>query len=194
MLFMSNVGDSLAFVASYTKDEVNGDIDTDNIEIIYKTEPHKPDTRRERERIEKAGGEVAGPPAEGLSARLLVPLPNGIDVIGLAMSRALGDFEASKYGLIARPSTLALDLKALDKSKEYILFAVTDGLVDKVTPTEVAQHMARAWFSRKEEVLPLEAAEQLILKSSDLWMAETEFESEYRDDISIVARRLQVPR
>mmetsp|Transcript_22098 Transcript_22098/g.51948 ORF Transcript_22098/g.51948 Transcript_22098/m.51948 type:complete len:658 (-) Transcript_22098:53-2026(-) len=208
LVYTSNVGDSLAFVASYdtksSKNRKGGKLDPSDIEIIYETQPHKPDSRRERERIEKAGGEVADPPAPGFSARLLIPHPNGIDMTGLAMSRSLGDFEATKYGLIARPTTMALDLRALDKNREYILFAVTDGLVDKVPPLTVAQRMAEALIpnvsfssslSDKGTIQPLEAAEQLILKSSDLWSSDTEeFDGGlYRDDISLVARRLHVP-
>jgi hypothetical protein len=98
---------------------------------------------------------------------------------------------------------MALDLRVLDKEKEYIIFAVTDGLVDKVPPIQVAQHMAEALIPNeldkskqgRRTIHPLEAAEQLILRSSDLWMSDSaEHEGLYRDDISLVARRLYLPQ
>ncbi|KAL3902965.1 MAG: hypothetical protein SGILL_010628, partial [Bacillariaceae sp.] len=71
-LYISNVGDSVAFVASY--DKTTGK----NVNIIYQTKPHKPDNAQELARIQAAGGQVEMPPFEGASARLLIPMPDGI--------------------------------------------------------------------------------------------------------------------
>ena len=204
-LYISNVGDSLAFVASYNK--ANNAYST--VKIIYSTSPHKPDTPSERKRIEAAGGRVQDAPFEGASARLIIPV-NKFQIVGLAMSRSLGDHDGEKVGLIAEPVTDVLDLTQFDKNQEYIVVAVTDGLVDfgKLSAEEVALSMAKALSSsqstqkriilNKEDqknlrrspasVSSTEAAAQLISRASQLWDREP---GNYRDDISIIAHKLR---
>jgi serine/threonine protein phosphatase PrpC len=217
-LYISNVGDSMAFVASYNKNN------NDSIKIIYTTQPHKPDSPKERERIENAGGHVQDSPFEGASARLIIPIlggDNGIDSsVGLAMSRSLGDHDGENVGLTAEPDTDVLDLSQFDKNKEYIVVAVTDGLVDfgRLSAEEVALSMSKAFSSssspsslinnnnnnkqrgrkqknnlRRSLLTPTAeaAAAKLILKASQLWIRDPD-ESGYRDDISIVAHKLRI--
>jgi serine/threonine protein phosphatase PrpC len=195
-LYMSNVGDSLAFVATYEKlptttDGASG-IPT-KVEIIYSTKAHKPNLPEEQKRIEQAGGQVEHTPFEGASARLLIPMKDGSDVFALAMSRSLGDQDGEPYGLIAEPTTDVLDLGKLKQDREYFVVAVTDGLVDygRISPMEVAQRMAVALEEHNAQKMT-EAAEELVLKSSRLWQ-EDPFGNGYRDDISIVVRRLRFP-
>jgi serine/threonine protein phosphatase PrpC len=205
LLYLSNVGDSEAFVASY-------DARGTDVEIIYTTTPHKPDSPDERERIEAAGGEVILPPFPGASARVLIPLPHdeqpGMEM-ALAMSRSLGDSEADHLGVIAEPTTDVLDLtellqKELQKAQQqaqqqqqaldatmrrhYMVVVASDGLLDKVPPMEVAQHVAKSLLTI-HPLSPLPALEQLILKSSDLWLRDS-MGGEYRDDISIAVHKL----
>jgi serine/threonine protein phosphatase PrpC len=200
LLYLSNVGDSEAFVASY-------DARGTDVEIIYTTTPHKPDSPEERQRIEATGGEVILPPFPGASARVLIPLPHneqpGMEM-ALAMSRSLGDSEADHLGVIAEPTTDVLDLtellqKELQKTQQqqapdattrrhYMVVVASDGLLDKVPPMEVAQHVAKSLLTI-HPLSPLPALEQLILKSSDLWLRDT-MGGEYRDDISIAVHKL----
>jgi serine/threonine protein phosphatase PrpC len=200
-LFISNVGDSLAFVVRYDPKQL---LDTPTTttnkvvpEIIYETKPHKPDSPLERQRIEGVGGQIEEAPFPGFSARLVIPSEDGLTAMALAMSRSLGDHDGEPYGLLAEPTTDVLDLSALKASDdgstkesgvEYLVVACTDGLVDHVEPVEVARELAIA-FSSGQAGLPVQAAERLILKSSAIWAGDA-MEGGYRDDISIVVRRL----
>ncbi|KAG7369259.1 protein phosphatase 2C [Nitzschia inconspicua] len=186
-LYLSNVGDSVAFVASFTKNPESSAEPL--VDIVYATRPHKPDMPEERSRIEAVGGTVEDPPFKGATARLLIPMPDGIQVFGLAMSRSLGDHDGAKYGLIADPTTDVLDLSTLDSHKEYIVVAATDGIIDhgRLSEKEVAQTLAKSFLS--EGSTPAVAAEQLIVKASDMWAADAMMQG-YRDDQSIVVRKL----
>jgi hypothetical protein len=201
-MYISNLGDSLAFVASYDRAPPSSTANAtpENVQIIYKTKPHKPDTPSERKRIEAAGGQVEDPFFPGATARLLIPMPNNRDMFGLAMSRSLGDHDGTPFGLIAEPTTDVLDLTKLDTTnKEYFVVAVTDGLVDngKLSATEVAERIAKSFFLSNEyslrgstnSELPLQAAEQLILEASQKWREDPQTLG-YRDDISIALRRI----
>jgi serine/threonine protein phosphatase PrpC len=66
-LYISNVGDSTAFVASY--DDVGN---VGNVQLLYTTKPHKLYTPKERAHILSMGGEVIEAPMQGASARLLI--------------------------------------------------------------------------------------------------------------------------
>jgi serine/threonine protein phosphatase PrpC len=197
-LYISNLGDSVAFVASYNKTHNS----QSGLEIIYSAKPHKPDTPSERKRIEEKGGRVQDPAFKGSSARLIIPVKVGFQTfeVGLAMSRSFGDHDGIKVGLSAEPDTDVLDLSKFDKNKDYIVVAVTDGLVDfgRLSEEEVALAMAKALSTEENQTNKLrrlvsaqgtEAASKLILKSSQMW--DSEF-GNYRDDISIVAHKLRL--
>lgn len=188
-LYISNVGDSVGFVASYNKSKKS-------LEIIYSTKPHKPDSSSERKRIEEAGGRVIDPPFQGMSARLAIPMENGVSEMALAMSRSFGDLDGEKVGLSVEPDTDVIDLSQFDKSKEYFVVAATDGLIDfaQLTEEEVATAMTRAMSGEEDQshvrsrfvsARGTKAARELILKSSKMWS------SKYRDDISIVAHKIR---
>mmetsp|Transcript_9825 Transcript_9825/g.20414 ORF Transcript_9825/g.20414 Transcript_9825/m.20414 type:complete len:226 (-) Transcript_9825:1084-1761(-) len=188
-LYISNVGDSVGFVARYNKSKKS-------LEIIYSTKPHKPDSPSERKRIEEAGGRVIDPPFQGMSARLAIPMENGMSEMALAMSRSFGDFDGEKVGLSVEPDTDVINLSQFDKSKEYFVVAATDGLIDfaQLSEEEVAIAMAKAISDEEDEshvssrfvsARGTEAARELILKSSKMWS------SNYRDDISLVAHKIR---
>ena len=185
-LYVSNVGDSKAFVVSV-------DSTRKHVKVIYTTKPHKPDDPEERKRIEGMGGQIQEAPAPGYSARLLIPMGESpLDVMGLAMSRSLGDFDGQPYGLIAEPRTDAIALSSLDTRLDYLVILASDGLLDKVSEIEIAQEMAQSQLlSPAGKFLPLEAAEYLILKSSAAWSRDP-FGQGYRDDISLAVHRLHI--
>jgi serine/threonine protein phosphatase PrpC len=188
-LFLSNLGDSEAFVVSFdpTTTTTTTTIPM-KIQLIYETKPHKPNDPLERKRIVRMGGEVVEPPSPEFSARVLIPMGN--ELMALAMSRSLGDHEGEPYGVIAEPTTDVIDLTTLDKHLEYIVVVASDGLLDKVPPQEVASHVAQT-FLPNSPLLPLEAAEQLILKSSLVWLNDP-VGQEYRDDITLAVHRLRL--
>ena len=188
-LYISNVGDSVGFVTRYNKSKKS-------LEIIYSTKPHKPDSPSERKRIEEAGGRVIDPPFQGRSARLAIPMENGMSEMALAMSRSFGDFDGEKVGLSVEPDTDVINLSQFDKSKEYFVVAATDGLIDfaQLSEEEVAIAMAKAISDEEDQshvssrfvsARGTEAARELILKSSKMWS------SNYRDDISLVAHKIR---
>lgn len=198
LLYISNIGDSVAFVASYD-DTLSPQ---SNLQIVYSAKPHKPDTPSERKRIEEKGGRVLDPPFKGASARLMIPVKVGSQTFefGLAMSRSFGDKDGEKVGLSAMPDTDVLDLSQFDKNQEHIVVAVTDGLVDfgRLSEEEVALAMANALSTKGDQkkkdrdtasASGYEAARKLILKSSQMWDSEP---GNYRDDISIVAHKLRI--
>ena len=180
-LFVANTGDSLAFVASYQNGKAR---------LLYRTKEHKPHLPEERQRIEAAGGTVHIPPAaQGAeSSRVIVDVPDGLYIqLALAMSRSIGDLEASKAGVIVTPTIDVIDL-----SSQQNLFAVaaSDGVLDRIDPTAVAQHLGQTLFGgggdRSGDRL-LGACEQIIMKASELWL---KLGLQYRDDISIAVTRL----
>jgi serine/threonine protein phosphatase PrpC len=186
LLYVSNVGDSEAFIASY---DTNG-----NINIIYKTTPHKPDSPEERKRIQGAGGVVMEKPPypSGASARLLIPFEGGD--IALAMSRSLGDQEGDSIGHLAEPTTDVLELTKLlaNPKLQYMAVAASDGLFDKIPVEEIAKHVAKSLLPTNP-LLPLAAFEQLIMKSSSMWRFIDGLEADdYRDDITLVVHKLTI--
>lgn len=181
-LYVSNLGDSQAFVASC--DESGKDV-----QIIFTTKQHKPDMPEERKRIEAAGGTVEESPFPGFSARVLVPI-DAFNAMALAMSRALGDFEAKKIGVSGEPTTEVIDLTKLDKHRQYFVVAATDGIFDFVKPPEVAERVAKSLTVPRPSSLP-ECLDELIRKSSNKWFtAPGSGFDHYRDDISIAVHRL----
>jgi serine/threonine protein phosphatase PrpC len=175
LLFMSNIGDSDAYVVQYNPKEATSE--QERIQILYKTKPHKPDDPEEYARIIAAGGEVQPKPVlyEGGSARILIPEIDPVtglpDVMALAMSRSIGDVEGDKIGKSHLPTTDIIDIEELFIKTttcahcQYFVIAASDGLVDKLPIEEVALHMAESWSTR-----PFEAAEELILKASKIWL------------------------
>jgi serine/threonine protein phosphatase PrpC len=185
LLYISNLGDSQAFVASFDK---NGN----DVKIIQKTQPHKPDLPEERARIEAAGGRVELPPLPGYSARVIIPI-NMMDAMGLAMSRSLGDSDGKKLGVSNEPTTEVLDLTSLSKDLNYVVVAATDGIFDQLPIMEVATHVAKS-FNTPAPLGLAEAMEQLIMKSSHKWFDESTAGGmfQYRDDISIAVHKLNI--
>eukprot|EP00741_Cyanophora_paradoxa_P003553 tig00000093_g3451.t1 len=109
--FVANVGDTRAILGTSAGRSVRLSFD------------HKPHEPKERERIEKSGGEVV----MGSVARI-----GGM----LAVSRALGDFDLEHQGLSWRPYIKVLDTKeALDNGGEFIVMA-SDGIWDVITEQE----------------------------------------------------------
>jgi serine/threonine protein phosphatase PrpC len=179
------VGDSKAFVVSVDQKR--------KVQVVYSTKPHKPNDPLERQRIEGMGGQVQEPPAPQYSARVMIPLGGPfMDVLGLAMSRSLGDFEGHPYGIIADPTTDVITLTELDSKLDYMVILASDGLLDRVSELEIASQMAASQLlTPKSPISSLQAAEQLILQSSQAWMRDF-IGASYRDDISLAVQRLRI--
>ena len=115
-----------------------------------------------------------------------------MDVLGLAMSRSLGDFEGQPYGIIADPTTDVIALADLDPKLYYLVILASDGLLDRVSEVEIAAKMAASQLlTPNAPTTSLQAAEQLILQSSQAWARDFIGEA-YRDDISLAVHRLRI--
>lgn len=103
---------------------------------------HKPDVDIERERIEKAGGEVI----HEFGAYRLQGL--------LTVSRAIGDISLRQYGLISTPDVVMHDIT----ERDAFLLLASDGLFDVLTPALVLDIV-------REAATPEEAAVKLTMEA-----------------------------
>ena len=180
-LFVANLGDSQAFIAEYN-------INSKETTVVYRTEPHKPHMALERDRIEAAGGRVMLPERPGESSRVIIPMTGSRShmEMALAMSRSLGDKEGkASHILTAQPT---VDSVGLEAGKLYFAVAATDGIFDVTDLEDVARHVGKAMYGPSGTLRPMDACEQLIIRSSNIW--KQRFDSLYRDDISIMVSKL----
>jgi serine/threonine protein phosphatase PrpC len=112
-LYIAHVGDSRAVIAN----NVNGVLKAMNL-----TRDHKPDLPDEEARIIEWGGFVQHPLEEGLSGR--VYLDEEHTMIGLAMSRSIGDCAVKAVGVIAEPECNEFTITS---SSKFIILA-SDGV------------------------------------------------------------------
>jgi len=136
----------------------------------------------------------------------------------LAMSRSLGDWTFSSAGVIALPIVEVVNLtqfsqgntqsgrknceeatknsvrktcvsEANSNSTKIFSVAASDGLLDFISPNELATTLAYSLYDEDgQEPHPATASEQLILKAADKWKEEMGYE--YRDDIVISVMKL----
>lgn len=163
-LFIANVGDSRAVMAY--KDEKNGQVLARDM-----TRDHKPDDPDEQQRITKWGGYVCPAPEPGLSAR--VYLDPEFTMIGLAMSRSIGDHAVKSVGVIAEPEITTFELQPSD---EFMIMA-SDGVWEFITSQE-AVDIVRKHIDKGNDV----ACQVLIETAATRWQEE---EGDYRDDVSV---------
>eukprot|EP00978_Attheya_sp_CCMP212_P000702 scaffold1410_cov47-Attheya_sp.AAC.1 len=188
-LYFCNAGDSTTYLWAYHKG-------TGQITWLYETREDKPDLPDERERIEAAGGTVLIPTPEGLalgdSSRISKNTGDIYDV-ALAMSRSLGDAELKGVGLVANPIVEVIDIDDLFKSMEeekaqgdteLFVISATDGILDEVDIDEIAAHVASSLYRQGSPHL-LVSLEAMIMKAADRWTSGIDFDTTYRDDISI---------
>lgn len=200
-LFLANTGDSLAFLVKAEFPSLNTD-DPPQVSIVRSTVPHKPDDPVEGARIRASGGQVIPKQTLDTSSRVVIPIPGDSEetmqdgmmmTLALAMSRSLGDPEGKKANvIIADPTVDVVDLEELSYNSpaaKYFMVVASDGLLDKIPPLAVADRIAKSFYQEKP-AKPLVACQELILKASQLWMAEDEMG--YRDDISIAVKMIDL--
>ena len=149
-----NIGDSRAIISM---SEILRD-DIKNLSI-----DHKPNLKKEQERIKKYGGFVEqcvyedgvadGPFRVWDSPELIKP--------GLAISRSVGDFDASKVGVIAEPEFC---LKSIKKEMNFIVIA-SDGIWEFLENKNVG-NIVKKFF---ENGSAKEASDELVKKSREIW-------------------------
>lgn len=151
-LRLANVGDSTGVLLH-------------NNSVVCVTRDHKFDEESE-ERINAAGGEVR---VEGIP-RIFA---KGTGRPGLALSRSLGDIEASDIGVLCEPEVST----ALKFEAGNTLIVASDGVWDMLSPNKAAELVTNCPDSQI-------AAEALIEEASALWPDEMD-----RDDMTVIVVR-----
>ena len=138
-IICSNVGDSRAILVerNFSFDEEINEITT-KYEIIELSHDHKPYNKEEKERIEKAGGEVEQEFENETDEKSNLPFrvwKKGCDYPGLSLSRSLGDKIAEEIGVI--PDTESIEAE-INRNSRYIIMG-SDGVFEHLSNNEIIQ-------------------------------------------------------
>ena len=138
-LICANVGDSRSILLErkFTFDEKTNEI-TNKYEIIELSRDHKPNLEGEKERIERAGGEVDQEYLNEEDDKSDLPFrvwKRGCDYPGLAISRSLGDKIAEEVGVISEPEIFEFEI---NKNSKYIIMG-SDGVFEYLTNNEIVE-------------------------------------------------------
>ena len=181
-VYIANAGDTQSIVATYT--EATGDI-----AVNYVTREDTPDLDDEMERIEKKGGVVQY--VDG-SSRVIYFDENDVARGGLAISRALGDWDLSDYGVIPDPIVDVIDLKDVtegtdDGKVQVFAVAASDGLLEFIDRADfLCRTVEGLYVPNKPDIFT--AMQDMIVDAKKGWFLECG--DEYRDDITIAATKL----
>lgn len=166
-IICANVGDSRAILLSEIIRE----------EIINLSFDHKPESKNEQERIKKYGGVVEkclyeegvrdGPYRVWNSSKQEYP--------GLAVSRSIGDLEASKLGVIPEPDFI---LKTIKNNNMKFIVIASDGIWEFFSNKNVCDIVKNYYVKGDAEG----ATKELIEKGRKKW----EEEGDNADDISVI--------
>ena len=185
-IYFANVGDSTTFVASYNKR-------TGETKVVHRNRKDKPHLLDERARIEASGGKVRSPPDHPLQARAMAYNSVRKEVVGLAMSRSIGDWEHGKVGVIAEPTVDVLDENDILGEGELFAVVGSDGLFDARQPQFVANHLSKSLFGKETEVAGLPGGDRdhpIVECSKLIGIATPKDPTRYRDDITLLFLRL----
>jgi serine/threonine protein phosphatase PrpC len=189
-LFIANAGDSRSFVCVHQAS-------TNTTEVVYITREDKPDLADERARVEMMGGKVYIPHRSGASSRVIYQDTSTGMQSGLAMSRSIGDWEAT--GVIPNPIVDVIDIDSLVQQRRFseveddvLIFVVsaTDGMMDYVPAEAIAKILVPALID-KDGDHPLTACERLISWAAAGWQKARD--GRYRDDIAIAVSKIRSP-
>mmetsp|Transcript_31095 Transcript_31095/g.62040 ORF Transcript_31095/g.62040 Transcript_31095/m.62040 type:complete len:574 (+) Transcript_31095:78-1799(+) len=202
-VYLANVGDSTTLIVRYNKS-------TGKSTIVHQNRKDKPHLDDERQRIEKAGGQVYIPTSLLISdesketSRVYIPSANGMQ-LALAMSRSIGDFDGKVVGLISEPIVSIWDVQqyqrehqfsqGLSQDSEWFVVIASDGIYDVIPEEEVVDRLGKSLYHFTMEggvtktTNPLVTCEQLIRKASRAWLKQTPG-MKYRDDITLGVSKL----
>ena len=150
-LLCGNVGDSRAIL-------VKGD------KVIPLSIDQKPDDPEESKRIKENGGEISQYEEDGEKSGPFRVWKKGEAYPGIAMSRSIGDFIASKLGVIPEPKFIE---EKIDKDTKFIVVA-SDG-VWEFLDNDTVKNMVMPFYEKKD---PIGACKELIKKSTEFWNQE----------------------
>ena len=165
-IICANVGDSRAILLSEMIKE----------DIVNLSNDHKPNLKKELERIKKYGGVVEKCLYEdgGFDGPFRVWNSSKQEYPGLAVSRSIGDNEATKLGVLAEPE---FNLKTLKSNMKYIVIA-SDGIWEYLNNKNVCDVIKPFYILADAEG----AAKELINESSKKWA----IEGKSADDITVI--------
>ena len=150
-IICANVGDSRAII-------VKGD------KAIPLSIDQKPDDPEESKRIKENGGEISQYEEDREKSGPFRVWKKGEAYPGIAMSRSIGDFIASKLGVIPEPKFLE---EKIDKDTKFIVVA-SDG-VWEFLDNDTVKNMVMPYYEKKD---PIGACKELIKKSTEFWNQE----------------------
>ena len=190
-LTVSNVGDSRAVIGRRRTAEQGGgnatyslpggptvDLPRMRYDSISLTKDQNAKDPVERRRVLKSGGFVAEPREPGLPARIY--LDKECTLVGLAMSRSLGDHNMKKIGVIANP---VITHHVVADQDEFLILA-SDGVWEFISSEEAVRIVGDCL---DKGLTASEASIQLIRHAMKLWK---KIEGDYRDDITAIVVRL----
>ena len=160
-IICANVGDSRAIM-------VKGD------KVIPLSFDQKPDDPEESKRIKENGGEISQYEEDGEKSGPFRVWQKGEVYPGIAMSRSIGDFIASKLGVIPEPKFLE---EKIDKDTKFIVVA-SDGIWEFLD-NDTVKNMVMPFYEKND---PNGACKELIKKSTEFWNQE----DVVVDDITVV--------
>ena len=160
-LLCGNVGDSRAIL-------VKGD------KVIPLSIDQKPDDPEESKRIKENGGEISQYEEDGEKSGPFRVWQKGEVYPGIAMSRSIGDFIATKLGVIPEPKFIE---EKIDKDCKFIVVA-SDGIWEFLD-NETVKNMVMPFYEKND---PAGACKELIKKSNEFWNQE----DIVVDDITVV--------
>ena len=169
-LWVANAGDCRAVLGSVSDSRVTAaSLSTD----------HKVDEPREQARIEAAGAYVRPGSTEGEEfcvARVYEAKGKTWLGPGLCISRALGDVNAARAGVVATPEVMVHEI---ERDDTYLILA-SDGVWEFIDDEEAVQLVhAQCEAGHNAD----EAARWLIANAALCWQRE---EGNYRDDITVI--------
>jgi len=180
-LLVSHVGDSRAALIRSGNDNSEADRMSQDYqpyevpEILELTRDHRPESTKERIRIERAGARVEAFPVEKGTVRPMDPrvLSDGQTWPALNMSRCVGDLFSHTQGVIELPDVRIKDVQFGDK-----ILICSDGVWDVLPPAD-----ARVMVEElaKRDPYHSEAAEAICREAKKRWLEKTE---NFHDDIT----------
>ena len=160
-ILCGNVGDSRAIM-------VKGD------KAIPLSIDQKPDDPEESKRIRENGGEISQYEEDGEKSGPFRVWQKGEVYPGIAMSRSIGDFVASKLGVIPEPKFID---EKIDKDTKYIIVA-SDGIWEFLD-NDTVKNMVKPFYEKND---PNGACKELIKKATEFWNQE----DVVVDDITVI--------
>ena len=160
-ILCGNVGDSRAIM-------VKGD------KAIPLSIDQKPDDPEESKRIKENGGEISQYEEDGEKSGPFRVWQKGEVYPGIAMSRSIGDFVASKLGVIPEPKFID---EKIDKDTKFIIVA-SDGIWEFLD-NDTVKNMVKPFYEKND---PNGACKESIKKATELWNQE----DVVVDDITVI--------